>query len=90
MSITNIFLSLFSSFVLAIFHVYCWEKILNYKSKIIFKPCDYVTIILCTLATFLTNILLPQTLKILIVSYKKNCNAPPNFEAISIPVTPNI
>ena len=69
MSITNIFLSLFSSFVLAIFHVYCWEKILNYKSKIIFKPCDYVTIILCTLATFLTNILLPQTLKILIVSF---------------------
>lgn len=57
----------FSSFVLSIFHVFCWEKLSQFNRDNKFNLKDYKLILSCTVITNIINYVFPQPLKIIII-----------------------
>ena len=63
----NFLLLTFSSFVLSIFHVFCWKKLSIFNQKVKFAFKDYQLIIACTIVTNILNYFFPQPIKIIII-----------------------
>ena len=65
--IADIVLMFFATFLLSIFHVYCWKNLLKEREKYKIDIKNFVLVLLCTFATGISNLLFPQPFRLIII-----------------------
>lgn len=68
MDLLEFLLLVFATFILSIFHVYCWKNILTNDVNKKFNKKDCILILLCTLITCIANILFPQPFRLFMIA----------------------
>ena len=68
MDLKELWLLVFATFILSIFHIYCWKNILTDNNDKKFNKNDYFLILFCTLIICISNILFPQPFRLFMVA----------------------